>query len=130
MPAHPSYRLWTSAALILAALSATGAARAETCDPRWPQIQFVHDGLQRVLKEADFAIAQDYSERVKRELKHLGEMSGRCACPAAKKHFVKAADEAHEALFAESKADLRNSIKRVLPPLDDAIKALKQCARR
>jgi hypothetical protein len=121
------YRAAAMAALLLLA---TAPAWAQSCDARSPQTQFAREDLQRALTDADFAIAQDYSERARRELKHLAVQSARCDCAAAQAPFEAAAAKVRVALDTETRKDLREAIKLAIPPFDEAMKQLKDCARR
>jgi hypothetical protein len=109
---------------------AAGWVQAQTCDARSPQTQYARENLQRVLTEADFPIAQDYAERTRRELNHLSVQSARCDCAAAQAKFDAAAAKVHLALDAESRKELREAIKLAVLPFDEAMKQLKECAKR
>lgn len=111
-------------------IAAAGIAEAQTCDPRWPAVQFVRDDLQRAASEGDLPTAQDYADRARREFDHLAGLATRCGCVGAVAKFEDAARQIRRAQDAESRRDLREVIGATRPIFDAALLQLQECGRR
>lgn len=122
-------RLVRRAAMLLA-LAFAGQVAAQTCDPRWPQVQFVQDNLQRISTEGDMPTARDYADRSRRQLDHLAGLATRCSCPAAAQKFAEAAALAVRAQDIDARKAMRELVAQVRPPFEAAQAALRDCARR
>lgn len=109
---------------------AAGGVRAQTCDPRWPAVQFARDDLQRAAGEGDLPTAQDYADRARREFNHLAELSMRCGCSAAASAFGQAAEQIRPAQDADSRRALREVVGVTRPAFDAALAQLRACGRR
>jgi hypothetical protein len=115
---------------IIGLVAAIGVAGAQTCDPRWPTVQFARDDLQRAATEGDLPTAQDYADRTRREFNHLAELSTRCGCTDAAAQFEAAAKQIRPAVGAESRRALRDIAVAVKPVLDAGLAKLQECGRR
>ncbi len=120
----------TAIAATIALLIVSPSLAQQSCDARSPQTQFAHDDLQRAQTEADFAIAQDYAERSRRELKQLATSSENCGCAEGSKKFAAAAAQVGVALGGESRRELRDALKQAMPIFAEAMQRLKECSRR
>lgn len=108
-------------------LAAEGAWAQDSCNPRWPTVQFVRDDLQRASREGDLPSALDYADRARRDLEQLANLSTRCACPAAAAKFSEAARLLRPAQAAESRKALREVIGGVRPVFDQGMEQLLAC---
>lgn len=109
---------------------AIGVAEAQTCDPRWPTVQFARDNMQRAASEGDLPTALDYAERARRQFDHLAELSTRCGCDAAADKFEEAAKRIRPAQEADSRKALREVVGATRPSFDAGMQLLQECARR
>lgn len=120
---------WRAAAVALGLVAAAGAAAAQGCDTRSPQIQFARDNLQRALTEADVPTAHDYADRARREFEHLAGVAERCACAAARARFEEAARLIRPVQDRETRREVREIVAGVRPVFAAAVEELRACAR-
>lgn len=120
------------AATILLAASIAGAAsaQAQSCDSRPAQSHFAREDLRRAVSEGDFATAQDFSDRARRELEQLASIATRCGCAPAQSRFEAAAAQVHHARDAETRRELRDTVKQTIQLFDEAMLELRACAKR
>lgn len=115
---------------LLGLFAAVGVAVAQTCDMRWPAVQFARDNLQRVATEGDLPTALDYADRARREFNHLAELATRCGCTAAAERFTEAAKLIRPAQDADSRRALREVAAATKPALEAGLAQLRECAQR
>lgn len=117
-------------ATTLGLAAALGVAAAQTCDVRWPAVQFARDNVQRAATEGDLPTALDYADRARREFNHLADLSTRCGCTAATERFEEAAKLIRPAQDADSRRALREVIANAKPAFDAGLDQLRECGKR
>jgi hypothetical protein len=111
-------------------LALAGAAQAQQCDPRLPQVAFVQENLQRAATEGDLPTAQDFADRSRRQMDQLAGAARRCGCATAQTKFEELTLELRRAQGIEARKELRELIGRTKLGVGDAVAALKSCADR
>lgn len=121
-----------AATILLAAgsIAGAGSAQAQSCDSRPAQSHFAREDLRRAVSDGDFATAQDFSDRARRELEQLASIAVRCGCGPAQSRFEAAAAQVHQARDAETRRELRKTVNETIRLFDEAMQALRHCAKR
>lgn len=114
--------------LVLSLVLVGNPVWSQVCDVQPSQASMVLANFQRVLKEGDFASAQDYAERSQRGLDQLANQARRCGCEPARTGFESAAAEMRTARFADSRKALHAVVERATVTFDRAMAEQRRCA--